>query len=194
MSDEVKVTPAPSIGDILADLKGFGIEDFQEVLTIQSGGKELRLKLSNLPTDEDIQAILAVEGSKGYAFFQEVKIEILSRSISWINDVDIRALTPRERVVKDPKDGNLRDIQVILRDTIRSWGQEILQVLWKVLMVHSQTIESRLFESFPDAAVLTEVELRYRDRIQKEIDESVKDAIQERIGDLTSESEAELTS
>jgi hypothetical protein len=49
-----------------------------------------------------------------------------------------------------------------------------------VLMVHSQTIENRLFASFPDAAVLTDVERRYRDRMEGEIEEFTKDALQDR--------------
>jgi hypothetical protein len=93
--------------------------------------------------------MLAVEGSKGYVFFQEIKVELLSRSITWINAIDLRKLVGKDRLVIDPKDGLPKDIQVVLRDTIKSWGIEIMQVLWKVLMVHSQTVETVSLRAFP---------------------------------------------
>jgi hypothetical protein len=176
-------TPA-SLSEVIADLRGFGIEEFEEILTLEIGGKQVRLKLANVPTDQDLTAMLAVEGTKGYVFFQEIKVELLSRSITWINGVDLRKLEGKDRLVVDPKDGFPKDIQVILRDTIKGWGIEIMQVLWKVLMVHSQTIENRLFEKFPDAAVLTDVERRYREHIEREMEEMTKDAIQERVANL----------
>jgi len=125
-----------------------------------------------------------VEGLKGYVFFQEIKVELLSRAVTWINGVDIGKLQGKDRLVIDRKDGFPKDVQIIIRDTIKSWGVEIMQVLWKVLMVHSQTIENRLFESFPEAAVLTNTERRYRDRIDKEMEEFAKTAIQERVTEL----------
>lgn len=93
--------------------------------------------------------MLAVEGSKGYVFFQEIKVELLSRSITSINAIDLRKLVGKDRLVIDPKDGLPEDIQVVLRDTIKSWGIEIMQVLWKVLMVHSQTVETVSLRAFP---------------------------------------------
>jgi hypothetical protein len=169
------------LNEVIADLRGFGIEEFEEILTLECGGKKVRIKLANIPTDQDLTAMLAVEGSKGYIFFQEIKVEILSRSITWINGVDLRKLAGKDRLVTDPKDGLPKDIQVVLRDTIKGWGIEIMQVLWKVLMVHSQTIENRLSASFPDAAVLTDVERRYRDRMEREIEEFTKDALRDSI-------------
>jgi len=176
-------TPA-SLADVLADLRGFGIEEFEEILTMDIGGKKLQIKMSNVPTDQDLVAMLAVEGLKGYVFFQEIKVELLSRAVTWINGVDIGKLQGKDRLVIDRKDGFPKDVQIIIRDTIKSWGVEIMQVLWKVLMVHSQTIENRLFESFPEAAVLTNTERRYRDRIDKEMEEFAKTAIQERVTEL----------
>jgi len=176
-------TPA-SLSDVLADLRGFGIEEFEEVLTLDIAGKKLQIKMSNVPTDQDLIAMLAVEGSKGYVFFQEIKVELLSRAVTWINGVDISKLEGRDRLVVDRRDGFPKDIQVIIRDTIKSWGVEIMQILWKVLMVHSQTIENRLFESFPEAAVLTNTERRYRARIDKEIEEFAQSAIEERVAQL----------
>jgi hypothetical protein len=137
-----------------------------------------------VPTDQDLIAMLAVEGTKGYVFFQEIKVELLSRAVTWINGCDISKLEGKDRLVIDRRDGFPKDIQIIIRDTIKSWGIEIMQVLWKVLMVHSQTIENRLFESFPEAAVLTNTERRYRDRVDKELTEFAQNAIQEQISEM----------
>jgi hypothetical protein len=180
--------PIPlSVSDVLADLRGFGIEEFEEILTLTISGKTIRIKLSNVPTDGDLMAMVAVEGMKNYAFFQEVKIELLSRAITWINGIDINKLTKLERRVKDPEDGLPKDIQVVLRGLIKSWGLEVMQVLWKVLMVHSQSIENRLFDSFPQAAVLTDVERRYQERIQKDLEQMTKDALQDRVDQILGE-------
>jgi len=176
-------TPA-SLADVLADLRGFGIEEFEEILTMDISGKKLQIKMSNVPTDQDLIAMLAVEGTKGYVFFQEIKVELLSRAVTWINGCDISKLEGKDRLVIDRRDGFPKDIQIIIRDTIKSWGIEIMQVLWKVLMVHSQTIENRLFESFPEAAVLTNTERRYRDRVDKELTEFAQNAIQEQISEM----------
>ena len=176
-------TPA-SLADVLADLRGFGIEEFEEILTMDIGGKKLQIKMSNVPTDQDLVAMLAVEGLKGYVFFQEIKVELLSRAVTWINGVDIGKLQGKDRLVIDRRDGFPKDVQIILREVIKSWGIEIMQVLWKVLMVHSQTIENRLFESFPEAAVLTNTERRYRDRVDKELTEFAQNAIQEQISEM----------
>jgi len=176
-------TPA-SLADVLADLRGFGIEEFEEILTMDISGKKLQIKMSNVPTDQDLIAMLAVEGTKGYVFFQEIKVELLSRAVTWINGVDIGKLQGKDRLVIDRRDGFPKDVQIILREVIKSWGIEIMQVLWKVLMVHSQTIENRLFESFPEAAVLTNTERRYRDRVDKELTEFAQNAIQEQISEM----------
>ena len=66
-----------------------------------------------------------------------------------------------------------------------------MQVLWKVLMVHSQFIETRLFESFPQAAVMTEVERRYFDRIEKQMAQFTKDALTEGVDQVMNDEEAE---
>jgi hypothetical protein len=173
-----------SLEDVLNDLQGFGVEDYEEILTIEFAAKSVRLRLSNMPTEDELTSILAVEGTKGYAFFQSVKLEILSRSISWINGTSIRELKGVSRLVIDPKDGEKRDIQVVLRNILKTWGLEVVQVLWKVLMAHSQRIEDRLVESFPDAATLTEVERRYRDRIEREYDEAMRRTIQEQVTEI----------
>jgi hypothetical protein len=186
----VENTPM-SLDQVLADLRGFGIEEFEEILTLTIAGKKLQMKLSNVPTDGDLTAMLAVEGLKNYAFFQEIKVELLSRAITWLNGIDIAKLTKLERRVIDPSDGLPKDIQVVLRNLIKSWGLEVMQVLWKVLMVHSQTIENRLFENFPQAAQLTDVERRYRERIEKELEELQRNALTERVDEILNEEEIE---
>ena len=80
--------------------------------------------------------------------------------------VDLRKLQGKARLVTDVS-GLLKDVQVVLRDTIKTWGVEVMQVLWKVLMVQSQTIENRLFDNFPEAAVLTDAERRYCDQVER---------------------------
>jgi hypothetical protein len=197
MADEVTTAAVPaaplSVNDILADLKGFGIEDFEDVITMKSGTKQVQLKIANIPTEEERVALLAVEEFKGYAWLQEIKCEILSRSVSWINGINIRALAPEQRRVVDPIDGQQKDIQVVLRGIIKGWGQEFMQCLWKVLMVHSQTIEDRLMESFPDAAVMTEVERRLTERARVEIEAATQSVIEEQVSALFADEEKPVT-
>lgn len=180
-----------SLNDILADLKGFGIEDFHEPITLTSGAKTVRIKISNIPSEEENIALLAVEEFKGYTWLQKVKAEILSRAISWINGVEIRNLAPIDRLVNDPTDGVKKDIQVVLRNMIDgSWGQEFMQVMWKVLMVHSQSIEDRLIESFPETATMTDAERRLTERARKEVEEATKEVIQDQVAQLFENEEA----
>jgi hypothetical protein len=190
VTEQEQTTP-PSIGDILADLQGFGVEHFDEPLEMTCGGKLMRFKLSNLPIEDDINAILAVEGTKDYAFYQNVKVELLARSFSWLNGVDLRKLTPDQKIVVDPRDGQRKELHVVFRNMLLSFGQEVIHVLWKVFMLHANNIETRLFDSFPDAAVLTEVEMRYRDRIEREINQAVSTVIQEGVEALKKEGESD---
>jgi hypothetical protein len=170
-----------SVDDIISKLRGFGIEDNEEILTIKASGKELKLRISNIPTEDEMLALLAVENDKGYLWVQKVKLEILSRAISQIDGINIRALNPKQRLVKDPTSTILvhRDIQVVLRNIIGGWGQEVVNILWKVLMVHSQKIEDRLIQSFPESSIMTEVEKRFFDKAMKEIEEINRAVISE---------------
>jgi len=191
MSEEVlkeNSEQAPqSIDDIIAGLCGFGIEDNEEILTIKASGTQHQLRISNIPTEEEMMALLAVEESKGYLWVQKIKIEILSRAISWIDGISIRTLSPKQRMVKDPTDKSgvfHKDIQVVLRNIIAGWGQEVTQVLWKVLMVHSQKIEDRLIDSFPESAIMTDVERRFFEKAMKEIEDVNKAVIAEEVTNL----------
>ena len=193
MADEPRTEPTTpkSLNDILADLKGFGIEDFEQPITLKSGNREIQIKLANIPSEEENMALLAVEEFKGYTWLQKVKAEILSRAISAVNGVEIHRLEPTKRRVVDPLDGMEKDIQVVLRNLIDiSWGQEFMQALWKVLMVHSQGIEDRLLESFPEAATMTEAERRLTERARKEVEDATREVIQDQVAKLFSDDES----
>jgi hypothetical protein len=182
-----------SMDEVIAGLQGFGIEDFEEILTLKSAGRTVRLRLSNIATEDEMVSLMAVEGQKGYAWTQRIKCEILSRAISWIAvgekgaGINIRTLKPEQRAVTDPKDGVQKDIQVVLRNLIVGWGEEIQGVLWKVFMVHCQTIEDRLTQAFPDSAKMTEVEKRFLAQAMKEIDEETTEQIRETVAEIFKE-------
>jgi hypothetical protein len=173
-----------SLDDVIAGLKGFGIEEFEEILTIKTHGKDVRLRISNIPTSDEMSAVLASDEFKGYQWVKQVKVEILSRAISWIDGIDLRRLPTDKRFVKDPTDGQVRDVQLALRNLILGWGQELTEVLWKVLMTHSQRIEDRLKEEFPQSATMTEVEQRLFEQARKQIEDANKVIVQEAVAKL----------
>jgi hypothetical protein len=106
------------------------------------------------------------------------------RAITWVNGADLRKLEGSGRLVVAPRTKQRRDFQTVMRDTILGWGGEVMQLLWKALMVHVQKIEDRLFESLPEAAVMTDVERKYLDRLQKEIEAQTQDVLRDRIEQL----------
>lgn len=173
-----------SVTDVLADLQGFGIEECEEILTLTSGDRVIRFKFSNISSEDDLEANLQNEEAKGYDYFQRIKIAILARAISWLNGIDLTQLEGPARLVIDPKTGEKVDFRVAMRRTIASWGAEIMQAMWKMLMVHMQKIEDRLFESLPETAVMPEVERRYRERIEREYEEITRDVLSKRITEL----------
>jgi len=179
-----------SLDEVILGLKGFGIEEFEEILTLEAGGRVIKLRISNIPTEDEMLSLMAVEGSKGYLWVQKVKVEILSRSISWINGIQIRGLEGAYRNITDPTDGQRRDIQVVLRNILAGWGQEILAVLWKVVCVHCQRIEDRLVQSFPDSAIMTEVEKRFMEQAIREIADQNQSLIKDGFNKLVETSAA----
>jgi hypothetical protein len=191
--DSLTETAVPqSLDEVVAGLQGFGIEDFEEILTLQSVGRKIRIRLSNIATEDEMVALMAVEGQKGYAWTQRIKCEILSRAISWIAlgdgpGVNLRTLSAEKRISVDPKDGLQKDIQVVLRNLITGWGEELVGVLWKVFMVHAQRIEDRLTQAFPDSAVMTEVEKRFMATALAEIDDATKNQIRETVAEIFKE-------
>jgi len=188
-----------SLEDVILGLKGFGIEENEEILTFIASGRTIRMRISNIPTEQEIHAQIATEDVKGYAWVQRIRCEILSRAITWIDGINIRELTDAQRIVPDPtsKEKAKRDIQVVLRNILMGWGQEIVQTLWKILMVHSDKIEKRLKQSFPESTILTEVERRFFDVALKEIDDQAKAVVTDTLaetleGELTDEDKTEF--
>lgn len=181
--------PPQSLDEIVAGLQGFGIEDFEEILTLESANRKIRLRLANIATEDEMIALMAVEGYKGYAWTQRIKCEILSRAISWIAidkapGINIRLLPTEKRIAVDPKDGQQKDIQVVLRNLIVGWGEEIIGVLWKVFMVHCQRIEDRLVKAFPESATMTEVERRFLAQAMQEIEDSTREQIRDTVQEI----------
>lgn len=167
-----EAAPPKSLDDVVAGLKGFGIEEFEEILTLKSKKGDLRLKIANVPTSEEMLAVQASDELKGYLWIKRVKVELISRAITWLDGLDIRNLPPEKRFVPDPTDPNhaVKDIQVVLRNLMMGWGQELVETLWKVLMTHSQNIEDRLKNEFPQNAITTEAEARLIERARKQMD------------------------
>lgn len=194
-SELLQQEPEGSLDDIVAGLVGFGVEENEEILTIRTKKRDVRIRISNYTTEEELTALLATEGTKGYEWMRRIKAEILSRAISWVDGVSIRNLTPVQRMVPDPTDPERtkRDIQVVLYNLMMGWGNETLNVLWKVLMVHSQRIEDRLQEAFPDSAILTDVEKRFMEQALREVEDTTRKYIEEQVSDIFGDDEKETT-
>lgn len=175
INEPVEATPK-SLDEVIASLSGFGIEENEEILTFVASGRTVRLRISNIPTEQETHALLATEDVKGYAWVQRIRCEILSRAITWIDGISVKDLSDIQRIIVDPtsKTGVKRDIQEVLRNVLLGWGQELLTTLWKILMVHSDTIEKRLKDSFPQSAIMTDVERRFFDIALKEIEDATK--------------------
>lgn len=175
-------TPVPvelTLDQIIADLQGFGIEDTEEMITLKVGGKTINLRLSNIPSEAEIQALYSAEELKGHAWVTRIKCEVLSRSISWINGWSLKNASGL--FIVNPMTGVEGNIRPILRDLIMGWGQESVNVLWKILMVHCQKIEDRLYESLPDVSVMTDVEKRFFQKALEEIDQINKEILKDTI-------------
>jgi hypothetical protein len=173
------------LDEVIASLTGFGIEENEEILTVYASGRTVNLRISNIPTEQEILALMAVEDAKGYTWIQRVRAEVLSRAISWIDGVSIHNLVGAARLSSDPTDGGKKkDVQVVLRNLILGWGQELTTTLWKVLMVHSDRIEKRLQGAFPDSVIMTDVERRFTEAAYKEIEDASKAVIQDTVADI----------
>lgn len=178
-------TPTPefdpnlTIDQIVMDLKGFGIEDTEEIINLKAGGKIISLRLSNIPNEAEIEALIAAEGLKGHIWISKIKCDILSKSITWINGVSLK--DDAGIFVVNPITGIEGHIRPVLRDMIMGWGQETVNVLWRVLMKHCQGIEDRLYESLPDTAVMTEVEKRFLAKAMEEIAEVNREVLKDTV-------------
>ena len=177
---EKQATVAPqSLDEVIQGLRGFGLEEGEEILTFESGKKTVSLRISNIPTEQEMKALLAAEEFKGYAWIQRIRCEILSRAITWVNGISIRQLSGEQRLVTDPTTGEKSDIQEAMRNILLGWGQEVVLTLWKVLMVHSDKIEKRMQASFPESSLMTEVEKRFYETALKEIQDANKEIIED---------------
>jgi len=179
----VDVEAPKSLDEVILGLKGFGLEENEEILSFEASGKVVKLRISNIPTDQETKALLASEAFKGYAWVQRIRCEILSRAVTWVNGISIRDLSGTDRAVTDPtgKEGEKCDVQVAIRNIFLGWGQEVLQTLWKVLMVHCDKIEKRLQASFPDSTIMTEIERRFFDAALKEIGDANREVIEDTV-------------
>ncbi len=178
------LTESPkSLDEVILGLKGFGIEENEEILNFESSGSKVSIRISNIPTDEEVKALLATEEFKGYAWIQRIRCEMLSRAVTWVNGISIRNLASDKRMVTDWTSKEEKkpkvDIQVALRNIFLGWGQEVLLTLWKLLMVHSDKIEKRMQESFPESTMMTGVEQRLYAAALKEIHDASKEVIED---------------
>ena len=123
-----------------------------------------------------------VEEYKGHAWVSRVKAEILSRAISWVNGIDLKGR--KDEFVVDPTTNQEMTLRVVIRNLIMGWGQEVVNVLWKILMVHCQKIEDRLFESLPDSQIMTEVEKRFIGQALQEIQDAQQEVYKEAIKEI----------
>lgn len=171
--EEPQAHPTMSLDELIADLKGFGIEDTTDPIKIYASGKKVEIKMANIPNEQELEVLFATEEFKGHAFVARVKCEILARAISWINGQKIES----DAWVVDPTTGQESTIRVALRNLLLGWGQETVNVLWKTLMVHCQRIEDRLIEALPDAAIMTEMETRYLQQAVQEMAITEREAI-----------------
>lgn len=160
---------------LLLDIKGFGIKDNEEIITMTVGGRRLQLRITNLSNEDEIFSMLRSEGLKGYPWIHRTRCELLARAITWINGVTI----DEGLYANDPYGEGQRPVRLILVDTLLRWGQEAVLVLWKIYMVHCQRIEDSLMEQLPDAQILTETERRFLRRMEDELAELGAAAIQE---------------
>src|SRR5271166_6233835 len=117
IEQQVSPVEAPAnIDEIIAGLRGFGIEENEDILKLRAGGKEHHLRISNIPTEAELTSLLAVEDQKGYAWLQRIKAEVLSRAITWIDGVPTKSL--EGRMFTDPTTGLQMLWQPALRNII----------------------------------------------------------------------------
>lgn len=187
MTEEVQ--QLRTLDEIIKDLKGFGITESEEIITLNVGSRVVKLRISNLPAEEEINALLGAEEFKGHMWVQRIRAEILARAISWINGTPI---TGDEYIAHPLKEHISMNIRVVLRDILMTWGVETVSILWKILMVHNQKIEDDLIESFPDTVVMTRFEQRFFEQTMQELDEARKGILSAVVSDTLDSTAKEL--
>ena len=174
---DVQESMDPMVLDaLLVDLKGFGITDCEEIITIEMATRRVRLRISNVSNEDEIMSMLRADGVKGYPWIQQVRCEILARAITWI---DGNVITDTTYAMDPYQKGVERPVRLILVDLIRKWGQEVVLALWKIYMVHCQRLEDNLSEQLPDSQLMTEAERRFMSRIEDELVAAGVSGIQE---------------
>jgi hypothetical protein len=167
MTEEIKnEQPEFSLDSLINDLTSLGIEalDVPVALPLQNGGV-IVLYFKNISTEKEIESMVAAEEFKGHHWMQRIKAEILSRAVYKINDT---ALEDSQTVeVQD----SVKGVRAALRDKLLTWGPELLQVVWRIYMVHCQQVEDRLLNSFPESATMTDYEKRFFDSSVKMMEE-----------------------
>jgi hypothetical protein len=166
MTEHVTTPLSPEeVSTILFDLKGFGIADNEEIITLNVRGRRVQLRVSNISNDDEVFGMMRTEGVKGFAWVQRMRCEILARAITWINGVE----TSTVEYAVDPYSGEERPLKLILVDMLMKWGQEAVLIFWKIYMLHCQNLENSILEQLPDAMVMTQVEQRFLARVGEEL-------------------------
>lgn len=171
-----------NINDILSDLKGLGVRELATPLEIETvSGRKVVFTLSNIPTSQEIESLLAAEEFKGHHWMQRIKCEILSRAITTLNGVTLSALED-PYVVDQLHPSNVVHVRSALRDLMLTWGPETLQVVWRVFMNHCQNLEDQLMSSFPESAVITEYERKFYEKTLKLVDDFTREMVADEVG------------
>ena len=153
------------VNSILDSLKGFGICDNDQLITMTVNGRTVNLRVSNLSPEDEIKSLLTNVEIKGHAWVQQMRCDLLSRAITWINGVHVTDDT----FAKDPYLLEDRPIRAILRDMFMRWGGQPVLIFWKIYMVHCQSIENNLMAQLPDAAIFTNAEARFMEQVADEL-------------------------
>lgn len=159
------VLDAAEVDRILADMQGFGITDSEQLITMTVKNRTVNLRLANLSTDDEIHALIANLEIKGHVWVHQMRCDLLSRAVTWINGVTIT----KDLYATDPLSGETRPIRPILREMFLRWGGQPVLVLWKIYMVHCQRVEDNLTEQLPDSQIMTTVEARFLNQVAEEL-------------------------
>lgn len=161
---EEPLDPA-SIDAILEGIRGFGIADTEQMVTMTVKGRTVNLRLSNLSPEDEIHSLIANSELKGHPWVQRMRCDLLAKAVTWINGVPVTD----DLFATDPYTKEDRTVRAILRDMFARWGAQAVLVLWRIYMVHCQRLENNLIEQLPDAAIMTEVERRWMDLVADEL-------------------------
>ncbi len=160
---------------ILLDLQGFGITEMEQSIVIPGapGQPDLEVRLSNISPDDEIEVLIKTQDFANFGWVNKIRSAIMARSITWMNGISLRS----NPVVMNPRTGERQPIKTVLEDMLNHSGQEVVQVLWKLYMVHVEKVEARLYDALPDAKIMTAVEKRFMDRIRQELDLVAESAV-----------------